>query len=159
MRTIDETTAAILEPPKGMLVVDEYAEALVGAGRAHRFTEAVLHTEGLSDYVSSVLLTPEAFAALRPSGSRPLIGVRMTTPEISLAHLAGRGASFAEWRENLSPLDVPLGSVHIGAETLARGAAAAQKAGILPVLTVAIDRKSTRQNSSHLSESRMPSSA
>ena len=76
MRTIDETAAAILEPPKGMLVVDEYAEALVGADRAHRFTEAVL----------AVLLTPEAFAALRPRGSRPLIGVRMTTPEIPLAH-------------------------------------------------------------------------
>ena len=138
MRTIDETAAAILEPPKGMLVVDEYAEALVGADRAHRFTEAVLRTEGLSDYVSAVLLTPEAFAALRPRGSRPLIGVRMTTPEIPLAHLAGRGAAFAEWRENLSPLDVPLGSVHIGAEALTRGAAAAQAAGILPVLTIAM---------------------
>ncbi|HET6986445.1 MAG TPA: class I fructose-bisphosphate aldolase [Kribbella sp.] len=135
---MDETAAAILEPPKGMLVVDEYAEALVGADRAYRFADAVLSTEGLSDYVSAVLLTPEAFAALRPTGTRPLIGVRMTTPEIPLGHLIGRGASFVEWRENLSPLEVPLGSVHIGAEALARGAAAAQAAGILPVLTIAM---------------------
>ena len=138
MRTMDETAAAILAPPKGLLVVDEYAEALVGTDRAHRFTESVLRTEGLSDYVSAVLLTPEAFAALRPNGLRPLIGVRMTTQEIPLGHLAGRGASFVEWRENLSPLDVPLGSVHISAETLARGAAAAQAAGILPILTIAM---------------------
>ena len=69
MRTMDETAAAILAPPKGLLVVDEYAEALVGADRAHRFTESILRTDGLSDYVSAVLLTPEAFAALRPNGS------------------------------------------------------------------------------------------
>src|SRR6266536_1867387 len=81
MRTLDETAAAILEPPKGMLVLDEYAEALVPAGR---FTEAVLRAEGLNDHISAVLLTAEAFATLHPSGTEPLVGVRMTMSEPDL---------------------------------------------------------------------------
>jgi len=134
MRTLDETIAAILEPPKGMLVLDEYAEALVPSGR---FTEAVLRVEGLTEYISAVLLTEAAFATVRP-GSEPLVGVRITTPETDLAELARNGASFVEWRENLSPLDVPRGGVHVAVEALARGAAAAQAEGILPVLTIAM---------------------
>lgn len=142
MPTIDATAAAILHPPKGMLVVDEYAEALVArTDRAHRFAEALLGTPGLSDTISAVLLTPKAFAALRPAGRRPLIGVRMITPGTDLRRLgslAESGASFVEWRQNLSPLDVPRGAVHVGVEALAQGAAAAQAAGILPVLTIAM---------------------
>ncbi|MEV5966384.1 class I fructose-bisphosphate aldolase [Kribbella sp. NPDC051952] len=146
MRTIDATAAAILHPPKGMLVVDEYAEALVArTDRAHRFTEALLATPGLETDISAVLLTAKAFAALRPTGRRPLIGVRMSTPagESSvprrrLTALAESGAAFVEWRENLSPLDVPRGAVHVGVQTLARGAVAAQAEGLLPVLTIAM---------------------
>ncbi|MFI6830126.1 class I fructose-bisphosphate aldolase [Kribbella sp. NPDC050241] len=134
MPTMDETAAAILAPPKGMLVVDEYAEALVGADQAHFFAEAVLRTEGLSNYVSAVLLTPGTFTALGTTEAAPLIGVRMTSAEADVP----AGASFVEWRENLSPLDVPRGSVHVGVETLALGAAAAQAKGILPVLTIAM---------------------
>ncbi|MFG1628058.1 class I fructose-bisphosphate aldolase [Kribbella sp. NPDC049227] len=134
MPTMDETAAAILAPPKGMLVVDEYAEALVGADQAHSFAAAVLRTEGLSNYVSAVLLTPGTFAALGTTQAAPLIGVRMTAAEADVP----AGASFAEWRENLSPLDIPRGSVHVGVETLALGAAAAQAQGILPVLTIAM---------------------
>ena len=138
MRTLDETAAAIFTPPKGMLVVDEYAEALVGPDHAHRFIEAVLRTEGLVDHISSVLLTAQAFATVRPSVAQPLIGVRATSPETNLAELARAGVSFVEWRENLSPVDVPRGAVHVGVKALARGAAAAQAEGILPVLTIAM---------------------
>lgn len=141
MPTIDATAAAILHPPKGMLVVDEYAEALVArTDRAHRFAETILATPGLGNDISAVLLTPKAFAALRPASRRPLIGVRMSpeVPTRRLASLAENGASFVEWRENLSPLDVPRGAVHVGVQALARGAAAAQAEGILPVLTIAM---------------------
>ncbi len=62
----------------------------------------------------------------------------MTMSEPDLAELARSGASFVEWRENLSPLDVPRGGVHVGVEALARGAAEAQAEGILPVLTIAM---------------------
>jgi fructose-bisphosphate aldolase class 1 len=134
MPTMDETAAAILSPPKGMLVVDEYAEALVGTGNADSFAAAVLQTQDLSNYVSAVLLTPGTFAALGPTEAAPLIGVRMTSAEDDVP----AGASFVEWRENLSPLDVPRGSVHVGVETLAQGAAAAQAEGVLPVLTIAM---------------------
>ncbi|MEV0799594.1 class I fructose-bisphosphate aldolase [Kribbella sp. NPDC050281] len=134
MPTMHETAAAILAAPKGMLVVDEYAEALVGADQAQSFAEAVLRTEGLSNYVSAVLLTPGTFAALGTTEAAPLIGVRMTSAEADVP----AGASFVEWRENLSPLDVPRGSVHVGVETLALGAAAAQARGVLPVLTIAM---------------------
>jgi len=154
MRAIQETTAAILSPAKGMLVVDEYAEALVpgrvdNGNQVRRFAEMVLRTRELDDHVSAILLTQETFAAtsalrsdLPVSGERPLIGVRMRPHDLGSAgrfgSLLGDGASFVELRANLSPPEVPRGAPHIRAASLAEAAAAAQAEGILPVLTVAM---------------------
>ncbi|GAA1127097.1 class I fructose-bisphosphate aldolase [Nocardioides aquiterrae] len=144
--TIEETIATILSPAKGMLVIDEHAEALVG-GRgdrepAHRFTELVLSTPELAGHVSSVLLTRHTFDAV--AGRLPadrLVGVRLDTrsdPATGFSDLVRTSASFVEWRAHVPPHEVSRGAVHIQAGILARGAAAAQSEGIVPVLTVAM---------------------
>ena len=142
---MQETAAAILAPPKGMLVADEYAEALVaGAGddaAVQKFAKMVVRTRDLGSYVSAVLLTPGTFEAVAPrlpeSQATPLLGVRLAPGSDLRPELADR-ASFVEWRANLSPREVPRGAAHIEAAALATGAAAAQAAGLLPVLTVAM---------------------
>ena len=104
-----------------MLVADEYAEALVAGADpdpvlVQRFAEAVVRAQGLGTYVSAVLLTPETFAAtaaLRPGdhGTSAVDRGPLATPVSALrrrlAALVENGASFVEWRENLSPPDVP----------------------------------------------------
>jgi fructose-bisphosphate aldolase class 1 len=145
MRTIEETAAAILAPPKGMLVADEYAEELVPST-----AELALREPALTDHLSALLLTAETFAATLPLRRHlsesphelPLVGVRMAP---SGTHLQGRlaeaardGAAFVEWRAHLSPLDVPHGATHIEADKLATAAAATQAEGLLPVLTIAM---------------------
>ncbi|GAB6984908.1 class I fructose-bisphosphate aldolase [Nocardioides pyridinolyticus] len=144
--TIEETIATILSPPKGMLVIDEYAEALV-AGRgdrepAHRFAELLASTPELPAYVSAVLLTRHTFDAVvgRLPADR-LVGVRLDTrsePATGFTDLVRASASFVEWRAHIPPHEVSKGAVHIHAGILARGAAAAQAEGIVPVLTVAM---------------------
>jgi fructose-bisphosphate aldolase class I len=141
MRTIEETAAAILAPPKGMLVADEYAEALVPGA-----AELALRETALTDHISALLLTAETFAATRPLrrelSELPLVGVRLapsgTGLRESLVDVARDGASFVEWRAHLSPLDVPHGATHIEADKLASAAAATQAEGLLPVLTIAM---------------------
>ncbi|HEX2893297.1 MAG TPA: class I fructose-bisphosphate aldolase [Marmoricola sp.] len=156
MHTIPETVAAIMAPDHGMLVLDEYAEALVAdrgpddaAGLA--FSEFVLNTPGLDEHVSAVLLTERSFARAAARGDRsggartgPLIGVRVPVgqrgviDEAALEAHASAGAAFAELRANLGVGDVARGSAYIEAEALARAARAAQGAGVLPVLSVAL---------------------
>jgi fructose-bisphosphate aldolase class 1 len=144
MRTIEETAAAILAPPKGMLVADEYAEALVPSA-----ADLALREPALTDHVSALLLTAETFAATLPlrrelseSPAELLAGVRMaptgTGVRDRLVEAARDGASFVEWRAHLSPLDVPHGATHIEADKLASVAAATQAEGLLPVLTIAM---------------------
>jgi fructose-bisphosphate aldolase class I len=151
---MQETAAAIMSPAKGMLVADEYAEALVSGGvedrdRVQRFAEMILRTRDLDDSLSAILLTERTFAATSAlrgdagtADARPLFGVRMAAPDLSsrgrLASLLGDGASFVEWRANLSPPEVPRGAAHIRAGALAEAAAAAQAEGLLPVLTIAM---------------------
>ena len=144
--TIEETIATILSPAKGMLVADEYAEALVAGGgdrdAVHRFAELLASTPELAGYVSSVLLTRDTFDAVAdrlPGG--PLVGVRLDTrsdPAAGFTDLVRTSASFVEWRAHVPPHEVSRGAVHIDAQMLARGAAAAQSEGIVPVLTVAM---------------------
>lgn len=141
MRNVEEIAAAIVAPPKGMLVADEYAEALVPD-----VAEVVLRTTELSEHVSAILLTAKTFTAtlgLRESlAETPLVGVRMDPSGSGLpgrvAAAAAEGAAFVEWRANRSPPNVPRGSVHIESEKLAVGAAMTQTAGLLPVLTIAM---------------------
>ena len=145
MRTIEETAAAILAPPKGMLVADEYAEALVPSA-----AELVLREPALTHHISALLLTAETFAATLPLRRQlsesalelPLVGVRMNPSGTGvrdwLVEAARDGASFVEWRAHLSPLDVPHGATHIEADKLASAAAATQAEGLLPVLTIAM---------------------
>ena len=142
MRTIEETATAILAPPKGMLVADEYAETLVP-----NTAELALRETALTDHISALLLTAKTFAATLPlrrqlseSGHElPLVGVRMDPSGTGgLVEAARDGASFVEWRAHLSPLDVPHGATHIEADKLATAAAATQAEGLLPVLTIAM---------------------
>jgi fructose-bisphosphate aldolase class I len=142
MRTIEETATAILAPPKGMLVADEYAETLVP-----NTAELALRETALTDHISALLLTAETFAATLPlrrqlsesAHELPLVGVRMDPSGTGgLVEAARNGASFVEWRAHLSPLDVPHGATHIEADKLATAAAATQAEGLLPVLTIAM---------------------
>ena len=98
MRTIEETATAILAPPKGMLVADEYAEALVPST-----AELALRETALTDHISALLLTAETFAATLPlrrqlsesPAEPPLVGVRMaptgTGVETGLSRRRGTG--------------------------------------------------------------------
>src|SRR5439155_26409153 len=116
---IEETIATILSPTKGMLVADEYAEALVAGGgdrdRVHRFAELLASTPELARYVSSVLLTRDTFDAVAdrlPAG--PLVGVRLDTrsdPATGFTALVRTRASFAEWPAHTPPHEVSKGAV------------------------------------------------
>ncbi|MDP3949774.1 class I fructose-bisphosphate aldolase [Microbacterium sp.] len=152
MRGIQDTIAAIFSPPKGMMVADEYAEALSTrrTGDVPALIDAALETPGLEDYVSAVLLTHETFAAgaQRADGlpaDNLLVGVRLTPPgspsdsvRKTVVGLIDNGAAFVEWRANRAPPDVPRGSPHIDAAALALGASIAQAEGMLPIVTVAM---------------------
>jgi len=70
------------------------------------------------------------------SGQDPSGGVDDVRRQLADSRTAG--AVFAEWRANLSPLDVPHGEAHIDAEALERGAAVTQSEGVLPLVTVAM---------------------
>lgn len=147
MSTIEETIADVMAPGKGMLVADEYAEALVRSmgddGRPRRFAEILVSTPDLSRHLSSVLLTGPTFAQVTPhlqtTSTRPLVGVRLAVgTEPRFADHVREWASFVEWRAHLFIPDLPRGAVHIDAPALADGAAAAQAEGILPVISVAM---------------------
>lgn len=175
MEVLQRTAAEILSPGKGMLVVDEYVDRLVARVRAAagspvdecrtgQYLDVALGAWGLDTYVSSVLLSHEAFAGserlrrLRTytDGPAPIrFGLRMDatrtrvppsgnmTPRQDevyrqLREHRAAGAAFVEWRANLDPLSIGPGEVHIDAPALAQGAAISQAAGMLPVITVAM---------------------
>jgi fructose-bisphosphate aldolase class I len=146
MLPIEETIKTILSPSKGMLVADEYAELLVAdrseRSRAVSFVETIAGTPGLTDHVSSILLTGSTFeAAATCLPAAPLVGVRLSTKNVSeseFMELVRAHASFVEWRAHVSFRDVPKGGVHIDGRLLAEGAESAQEQGLLPVLTIAM---------------------
>lgn len=169
-----QTAQSLLEPGTGILVADEYVdtmiERLMPADRtgarpsAGRYVDLVLGAPGLETWISSILLTGDTFAGLKPSrllrrhsesvqpmafgvrmdagrtrvvaGDGPMEGLDDVRRELADQHAAG--AVFAEWRANLSPLDVAKGDAHIDAEALARGAAVSQSQDVLPLVTIAM---------------------
>src|SRR5262245_20500022 len=138
MRSMQETLATILDPPKGVLVADQYAgpSALV---------DLALDTPALADHVSAVVVTEPTFARRGRRRSGPLVGVRLRPlPSDSyfmsarVAGLARDGAAFVEWRAHRALHEVPPGGVHVEAAALAQGVALAQGMGLLPIVTVAM---------------------
>lgn len=147
MRGIQETIAAIFSAPKGVLVADEYAEALSTprTGELPALIDVALETPGLASYVSAVLLRHQTFTAAAQRAENLLVGVRLTPPESpsdtvrkTVVGLIENGAAFVEWRANRAPRDVPRGSPHIDAAALALGASMSQAEGMLPIVTVAM---------------------
>ncbi len=153
MGNIQRTAHDLLAPGRGILVADEYVARTLDRARpgirdtgdcaAHDYLRVALDTWGLESYLTGVLMTRGAFEATERQrslrqyrdGAPPLLhGVRMD-PAVDRAPA---GADFAEWRANLDPLTVGPGSVHVDAAALARGAAASQAEGVLPVVTVAM---------------------
>ncbi len=147
--------------------VDRVIDRAAGSGAARGrcatsdYLRLALDSWGLESYLSGVLLTQRTFddtEQLRTlkqyrDGAPPLLfGVRMETPRTTpggrpvdldavrrtLADNRLGGARFAEWRANIDPVTVPRGQVHVDAVALARGAAASQAEGVLPVVTVAM---------------------
>lgn len=167
MTSTAQTLAALLDPPRGVLVVDEYAESMAsgtpGSGiPAGGLARMVLDTPGLDAFVSGVLLTRDGLGAVEPAarglpgdGRGLLVGVRMDPAAVrgldddpdhqgsaalrdAMRHLAATRVSFVEWRAHVPPGEVEAGEVHVEARTLAVGAAVSQELGLLPMLTVAM---------------------
>lgn len=152
MGNIQRTAHDLLAPGRGILVADEYVARTLDRVRPGRdggvaceaddYLRVALGTWGLESYLTGVLMTRSGFEATERQrtlrqyrdGAPLLHGVRMDPA-------GGRppaGADFAEWRANLDPLTVGSGGVHVDAAALARGAAASQAEGVLPVVTVAM---------------------
>ena len=157
-----QTAASLLSPGRGILVLDEYLDRCIAPPRASAdFLEVAMSASGLGSYVSGVLLEQHAFdrsarlPSLVPGPHAVQLGVRMDTlgtrlrpggrpvPPLgdvrrALADNLQAGAVFAEWRARVNLMQVARGDVHIHAPALARGAAASQSEGVLPVVTVAM---------------------
>lgn len=162
MRDIHQTAVTLLAPGRGLLVADEYVDRVIAgavrdaAAHATCTTSSYLRTAldcwGLESYLSGVLLTRDTFGATeqlrtlktyREGGPPLLFGVRMDPYRrdgvgADLAELRVGGARFAEWRANIDPMTVGRGQVAVDAAALARGAAASQAEGVMPLLTVAM---------------------
>ncbi len=167
MSTTSQTAAALLAPGRGVFVADEYVGAMLdrlgpqGRGLTlEQYVNLVLAAPDVGDWLSGILLTAETFAKdghrLAERRSRAVqVGVRMDSElarpapgqqpgdglEGARQQLAAHreaGASFVEWRANLTPAEVEAGRSHVEAEVLSRGAAASQGEDILPVVTVAM---------------------
>ncbi len=127
-----------------------------------QYVDLVLAAPGVEDSLSGVVLTADTFAAsghrLDHPANQPQavqLGVRMDAElarlkpgeeqreavEKARRQLAANrmaGATFVEWRANLSPANIERGGSHVEAEALSRGAAASQAEEILPLVTVAM---------------------
>lgn len=145
-------------------VIDRTAGTGASQGRCSTsdYLRLALDSWGLESYLTGVLLTQRTFddtEQLRTlkqyrDGTPPLLfGVRMDASRAgvrdgrpvdlddvrrTLADNRVAGARFAEWRANIDPMTVPRGQVHVDVVALARGAAASQSEGTLPVVTVAM---------------------
>lgn len=168
MRDIHQTAATLLAPGRGLLVADEYVDRVIaaavrdtGAGSTSTtssYLSTVLDCQGLESYLSGVLLTRATFDATEQlrtlrtcrDGAAPLLfGVRMDPyrrdgVRADLAELRLGGARFAEWRANIDPMTLGRGQVAVDAAALARGAAASQAEGVMPLVTVAMPDLATQ---------------
>ena len=156
MTTIQETATTLLSPGKGILVLDRYAhEAISDSGVAGTTTEGyvelALSEPRLSPYVSGVVLTPDLGA---PIPDQPVLHGVVLDPTAVVADRSGpsatsalrgrvmelneRGASFIEWRANMSTDKIARGETHVNASALAHAAAITQSLDVLPVVTAAI---------------------
>lgn len=112
-----ETAEALLSPGKGLLVLDEYVDAMVQRLRAKRsgisvqkYLDLALATPELERWVSGILLSAEGFAAsepLRTSRRRtdapiPLVGVRMDTGSTRLRTADRPADGLADVRRRLA---------------------------------------------------------
>jgi fructose-bisphosphate aldolase class I len=147
--TLSTTRDELLEPGKGVLVLDRHAEA-AAVGRVPRdevapFLALALSAPGLAECVSAVLLTRSALAStaeLRSSApTEPMVGVCLEPEALAgdqLERLRAAGARLVELRANLGPDTTPRGHPATEASALADGARLVQEAGLLPILTFAM---------------------
>ena len=173
-QSMDHTAAALVAPGKGILAADEstptMAKRLAGIGlestepRRRDYRELLFTTEGLSEYISGVILFDETIrqrttdgrpfadvlssAGLIPgikvdAGTKPLAAFpdEVVTDGLDglrdrLEEYAGLGARFAKWRAVLRVgEDRPTPTcIEANAHALARYAALAQEAGLTPVV-------------------------
>ena len=173
-QSMDHTAAALVAPGKGILAADEstptMAKRLAGIGlestepRRRDYRELLFTTEGLSEYISGVILFDETIrqrttdgrpfadvlssAGLIPgikvdAGTKPLAAFpdEVVTDGLDglrdrLEEYAGLGARFAKWRAVLRiGEDRPTPTcIEANAHALARYAALAQEAGLTPVV-------------------------
>lgn len=163
MKTMASKAASLMAHGRGVLVLDEYALAVVtgppwpGLG-FDRYTELVLQSTDLRPYLSAVIVSRDTVLDRPPHRHGIGLGVRVALPagrapgdlRSGLADLASRNVTLAEWRVNL-----PAGRTRRGlcrgvvstvapsltecaAESLAECAGASLAAGITPILTVAM---------------------
>lgn len=156
MTMIQETATALLSPGKGLLVLDRYAHEAISRSRAagtttESYVELALVESELSSYISGVVLTPDVGAPVRDRSV--LRGVSLDPTEVVAARIGSRaasalrgrvmdlterGASFVEWRANMSTDKIARGETHVNASALARAAAVTQSLDVLPVVTAAV---------------------
>jgi fructose-bisphosphate aldolase, class I len=149
MRT---TLERLLAPGKGMLAPDEHADRLaralgldaVSPLASSRHRAMVLGTPRLGDWISSVVVGPEAVYAGLPDRSPedPVYGVRLdadgqTPHSDALKRLAALGIDFVKWRADADPVGGD-GPAYADTTSLARCAGMTHEAGLVPVVDVAM---------------------
>lgn len=156
MTTIQETVTTLLSPGKGLLVLDRYADEAISRSKVEGTTtegyvDLTLAEPALSSFISGVVLTPDLGV---PDRDRPVLqGVGLDPTAVvadrigtsadsalrsRITELSEQGASFVEWRANMSTDKIVRGDTHVNASALAHAAAMAQSLNVLPVVTAAI---------------------
>lgn len=152
MTALDLALNSLLRPGVGLLVVDEHVDAL--ARRRHMPGNQVddLVRAGLGPHVvgrslAGVIVESARLRDLTTTGSPPLdaealLGVRLEgaayrDPEAAVAMARAHGAAMVELRSNRRPGQFRRGESHVDVPGLVAAAKAAQRAAVLPVLSVA----------------------
>lgn len=154
MSRLDITLDRLLRPGLGLLVLDEYADQAarrrgLPASALPTLAEHALGSPLTSGRLAGVLLSEQHLASVTapvtvPHGALPLIGLHIEVlPDDSANREAIRaaklaGVDFVELRSNRRPGQFPRGDTHVAAGPIGYAAAAAQAAGLVPVLSVAL---------------------
>lgn len=152
MHTADHALEALLQPGRGVLVVDEYADRVV-RGRcltaqvADDLVLRALEPDLMGPALAGLLLDKGRLAAMRSDGApvgEALLGVRIdgfaerTTPADQAATAVDLGAVFAEVHANRRPAWRDPGLGHVAVEPIALTTRAVQQHGLVPVVGLAL---------------------
>jgi len=153
MSRLEISLDRLLRPGLGLLVIDEYADAEakrrgLPVSALTTLADQALHSASVDRSLGGVLVSEQHAELMTPPVARPwtqaCVGLHIDvgTDESSAVDAVARarrlGAVCVELRSNRRPGQFPRGENHVAAGPLAAAAAAAQAAGMLPVLSTAM---------------------